>query len=156
MKIAYLIALTSILFSACHGDKMRTDERCDGDSRCGVSFFQVLGNPGIYDGKRILIGGYLAIYNNVLSLYPTEESYVCIDPYSSIGFRLPASKQKEIISSGLYRYVRVDGVVDMKSHGFDGDRLGDFIEINFVEPIRIIEDKDREQNFGVTVDLIDK
>lgn len=155
------VLFMSALFSLCVGGISACAKEGGGRSacasgRCIVSLLQILGDPARYDKKRILVVGYLAIDNHVLSLYPTEEHYKIGDPASSIGFHIPASHQTKISSSDLYKYVRVDGILSAQSHGFDNMRVADFVEIFSINSVRIKTKEEREVEPAVSVDLLNK
>jgi len=123
---------------------------------CEISLLQLMAAPDQYEGKEISIVGYLGIYNHVLALYPTETQYRIIDVSSSVGFRVPAARQSTFVDSGIYRYVRVKGVFSSKFRGFDAKRLGDFVAVSALNVVTPIADADREKDFGVEAEFLDK
>lgn len=156
-RLMYSLALT-VIISSCSSGAQKTSEMKSGctEEACFASIINVMANPSAYNGKRVTVTGYLASFG-ILGLYPTEINYRMGDAPSSIGFRIPMSQQKKWVDSGfLYKYVTINGVVDTTSHGFDGHRFADFVAVYAIGPVRMIEEKDDDHDFGVGVDFLNK
>ncbi|HEU4662799.1 MAG TPA: hypothetical protein VFS55_02080 [Dokdonella sp.] len=145
-----------LLLASCTRPPTEKPETASCFEVCYVSLLQLIADPVRYEQKRVSVVGYLAIYDHVLALYPTEAQYKIVDIASSVGFRVPASKQQAFADTSLYKYVRVDGVFSSRFRGFDGARAGDFTTVTSLAVIKTMGEGDHETSLGVPLEFLDE
>jgi hypothetical protein len=145
-----------LLLASCTQSPTERPETISCREVCDISLLQLISDPARYEQKRVSVVGYLAIFNHVLALYPTEAHYKMVDVASSVGFRIPASKQQAFADTGLYKYVRVVGVFSSQFRGFDGLRSGDFTTVASLVAIKSMTDEDHETDLAVPLEFLDK
>ncbi len=101
---------------------------------CWISFFQLGANVEKYDGKTVIITGYLVIEGKRFYLYPTNEASHRLDLPSAIW--IDDSPENLNLDKPVFKspiWVRVAGNFDAKIEGHDGMRLGKIDKILFIE-----------------------
>ncbi|MBB5676594.1 hypothetical protein ABQ039_019225 [Xanthomonas sp. WHRI 6108] len=120
MKIsAVLLVITfliSISISACRNEGISNIIPPDcivnavGEEKCFTTFDRLSEKPGDYDGKVILISGYLVVDRGALSIYSNELDYAhMIFQGNVIIISGPESTQEKVFRNFGYRYVRIQG-----------------------------------------------
>lgn len=108
----------------------------------------------LFDGKQVLLTGFLAIDDGLFSIYPSEMSYENNINVNSFQIRAPQSQQKELFELHGYSYVRLIGTYVAHDENAYRSGRGGVIEA----PIRVLNNSSRqkrEQWNDVRIDVED-
>ena len=134
---ACLILVVVCIVGACVRDENspvrgQSDTVCD--QGCAVTFSELVPKREQYDGKEIVVSGFLALSNGMLALQPSEQAYLsAVGDMEAITFNIPATAQEKIIRDHLNRYVSVRGIFNVGSEN-RAVGMGHFSRVLAVNP----------------------
>ena len=116
----------------------------DGDGRpCHLSQITLLGNAKAYNAKNVAMVSFVALDRRRLVIFPSRESFLSGDRFSSIELVAPYEELKRLSHRFAFEYVYVRGTFEMET-GIQGSesRFGTLNNMTISGPaFQGIEDK---------------
>lgn len=109
MKTKYDMADARIV-AKIHESPARNAQRVCGKRACNVDFFNLQMEREKFQDRLVRITGYLAIYDGLLLLFPTELDYSIGHTEAALQIRLDESTQKALFDSHGYSFIRLAAV----------------------------------------------
>ena len=104
------------------------------------SLIQVIANPERFDGKRIVVRGFVHLQFEDMALYLEKESADYLIPGNAVWLVFPAGFLSDADKQKFHRqYVMIEGVFRKDNRGHRGVFPGAITEINGIKIIKKIE-----------------
>jgi len=93
-----------------------------GCKRFDVSLVQLIANPDQFDGKRVVVGGFLSLEFEGRALYLHQDDFRVGNTSNAVALELPADwlTSTASIDCPSYRYVRLEGEFSSQNTGHMG------------------------------------